>query len=54
MHFPIDHHCKTQLEVTDMFKDSPNLLNSLQGVRWPSGLHRTTRVLLVTGSVRNH
>ena len=32
MYFLIDHHCKTQSELTDMLKDSPNLLNFLQGV----------------------
>ena len=32
IYFLIDHHCKTQSELTNMFKNSPNLLNFLQGV----------------------
>ena len=35
--FPIDHHCKTQSELADMLKNSPNLLNFLQGVVGYSG-----------------
>ena len=31
----IDHHCKTQSELTEMLKNSPNLLNFLQGVLDP-------------------
>ena len=36
MYFLIDHHCKTQSELTDVLKNSPNLLNFLQGalVTW--------------------
>ena len=28
--FPIDRHCKTQSELTEMLKNSPNLLDGLE------------------------
>ena len=31
IYFTIDHHLKTQSELTDMLKNSPNSLNVLQG-----------------------
>ena len=36
IYFLIDHHCKTQSELTDVLKNSPNLLNFLQSalVTW--------------------
>ena len=30
-HFLRDHHCKTQSDFIEMLKNSPNLLNILQG-----------------------
>ena len=32
IYFPIDHHCKTWSELTELLKNSPNLLNFLQDV----------------------
>ena len=32
IYFLIDHHCKTQSELTEMLKNSPILLNSLRDV----------------------
>ena len=36
IYYLISYHCKTQSELTDMLKNSPNLLNFLQGVLWLS------------------